>query len=295
MLLPSKINEYNTTLLNKLSFFLNVHSDFIEESIIKEIIRVGNFTVEQAYSVVLAAAVGLDVECNEFDRELFYSYFPEMIHCLNSANYYENSYYKNIKIPELKSGNWEFKQEHYAAYEAFVYNDLREAADGRIIPQIGFFEQEFSYPAVLENGREWMLITPNEIETMKVPIAAATGNVLTYGLGLGYFAYMASEKSTVTSVTVVEKDQRVIELFQNHILPQFLNAAKIKIICDDAFEYAATQMANGNYDLVYTDIWHDPADGLELYQQMKKYEKLSPPSKFMYWIEPTLKCYLKQK
>ena len=59
-----------------------------------------------------------------------------------------------------------------------------------------------------------MLITPNEIETMKKSISEATGNVLTYGLGLGYYAYMVSMKENVESVTIVEKDKEIIDLFK---------------------------------------------------------------------------------
>ena len=73
--------------------------------------------------------------------------------------------------------------------------------EGRQIPQIGFFETEFKFPALLENDRIWMTITPNEIETMKEPVDGAFGNVLTFGLGLGYYAYMVSEKENVESVT----------------------------------------------------------------------------------------------
>lgn len=61
------------------------------------------------------------------------------------------------------------------------------------------------FPAVLENERIWMTITPNEIETMKEAVDKAFGNVLTFGLGLGYYAYMVSEKVNVESITVVEK------------------------------------------------------------------------------------------
>ena len=75
----------------------------------------------------------------------------------------------------------------------FVFNDLKCIND-KLYPSIGYFKDEYKYPCVLENDREWMLITPNEIETMKKPISEATGNVLTYGLGLGYYAYMVSMK-----------------------------------------------------------------------------------------------------
>jgi AraC-like DNA-binding protein len=59
-----------------------------------------------------------------------------------------------------------------------------------------------------------MSITPNEIVTMREPVARASGRVLTLGLGLGYYAYMVHLKEDVTDVTVVEREQAVIDLFE---------------------------------------------------------------------------------
>lgn len=162
--------------------------------------------------------------------------------------------------------------------------------DNRLIPQIGFFDTEFTFPVVLENNREWMLITPNEIETMEEAVNEAKGRVLTYGLGLGYYAYMASQKQQVSSLTIVERDENVINLFEKYILPQFENKDKISIINEDAFKYAKNQMNKDNYDFVFVDIWHDPSDGVDMYLKMKKLE--SENIKYMYWIEKTILCYL---
>ena len=165
-----------------------------------------------------------------------------MIHQLDANEYYSNPYYKNIKIPTIKIGKSELKYEKYKPFEGFVCNDIIQTKEGRQIPQIGFFETEFMFPAVLENDRIWMTITPNEIETMKEAVDDAFGNVLTFGLGLGYYAYMVSEKENVESVTVVDMNEDVIKLFKKYVLPQFKNAHKIKIIKADAFEYAQKHM-----------------------------------------------------
>lgn len=122
---------------------------------------------------------------------------------------------------------------------------------------------------------------------MKKPISEATGNVLTYGLGLGYYAYMVSMKDNVESVTIVEKDKEIIDLFTRYILPQFKNKSKIKIINDDAFNYFKKDIY---YDYVFVDIWHDPSDGIDLYLKFKSLEKDN--IKYSYWIEDTLKCYI---
>lgn len=292
MLTPTEVKNFNALILQKLSLYLNLHSDFIEASIIHELVHECGLSVKEAFSLVLAQVCGLDIEENDADRQLYHYYFEEMIAVLDPSEYENNPYYKNIKIPNAKVGRWAFQQQKYKPYEAFVYKDLKKLADGRVLPQIGFFEKTFSYPAVLENNREWMLITPNEIETMKAPIVAAHGKVLTFGLGLGYYAYMVSEKENVSSITIVEKDANVIQLFKEYILPQFKHKDKVQIVHEDAFVYAQNHLASEQFDVVFTDIWHDPADGVDLYLKMKTYEKLSPTSQFLYWIEDTMVCYL---
>lgn len=127
---------------------------------------------------------------------------------------------------------------------------------------------------------------------MKEAVDQAFGNVLTFGLGLGYYAYMLSEKDNVESITVVDINENVIDLFTKYVLPQFNNAGKIKIIKADAFEYAQKHMSKGKYDFVFTDLWHDVSDGIVMYLKMKKYEKQSPNTAFTYWIEKSMLCYL---
>ena len=285
-----KIEKYNSKIMERLSLYLNLQPDFIKEDMIDELVRECNLDKKEAFSILLADICGLDTIDNMEDRELYDNYFPYMIHHLDIEKYKNNPYYKNIKIPNMKEKRWELKEDKYKPYEAFVYNDLEKMEDNRLIPQIGFFDTEFTFPVVLENNREWMLITPNEIETMEEAVNEAKGRVLTYGLGLGYYAYMVSQKQEVSSLTIVERDENVINLFEKYILPQFENKDKITIINEDAFKYAKNQMNKDNYDFVFVDIWHDPSDGVDMYLKMKKLE--SENIKYMYWIEKTILCYL---
>ena len=285
-----KIEKYNSKIMERLSLYLNLQPDFIKEDMIDELVRECNLDKKEAFSILLADICGLDTMDNMEDRELYDNYFPYMIHQLDIEKYKNNPYYKNIKIPNMKEKRWELKEDKYKPYEAFVYNDLEKMEDNRLIPQIGFFDTEFTFPVVLENNREWMLITPNEIETMEEAVNEAKGRVLTYGLGFGYYAYMASQKQEVSSLTIVERDENVINLFEKYILPQFENKDKITIINEDAFKYAKNQMNKDNYDFVFVDIWHDPSDGVDMYLKMKTLE--SENIKYMSWIEKTILCYL---
>ena len=59
-----------------------------------------------------------------------------------------------------------------------------------------------------------MSIIPNEIETMKEAIETVKGNVLVYGLGLGYFPYMISLKNDVNKITIIEKEDILFEEYK---------------------------------------------------------------------------------
>ncbi len=289
--LEVKIQEDNYKIFDLTSKYLNYEPNFITKEKIEEILKCGVST-EYAFITLLTAYFGLDVTKNIQDKDLFNNYLSKMVYQLDASVYYTNPYYKNIKIPNVKIGNCKLKYGKYEAFEGFVCNDIIRIKDGRQIPQLGFFETKFLYPAIYENNRLWMSVTPNEIETMKEPVYKAFGDILTFGLGLGYYAYMVSEKSNVNSVTIVENNDNIIKLFEKYILPQFENAQKIKIINADAFEYAEKYMSNQIYDFVFVDLWHDVSDGIEMYLKMKEYETKNPDTEFTYWIEKSIQCYL---
>lgn len=292
MLTKEKIKKYNREVLSRIAAFMNYSSDFITEEIIDELVNDCGIDKKYAFSLVLASACFMNIDENEEDREMFENYFPEMIHYLKKEDYDCDPYYKNVKVTEAKLGDWEFTTATIKPYELIPLDDLKEYDDGRIIPQVAFFDTSFPYPVILEGGVEWMLVTPNEVETMREGIEKARGKVATYGLGLGYFPYMTSRMEEVESVTVVERDEKVIELFEHFILPQFPYRDKVKIVHDDAFIYAEKTAPKENYDYIYIDIWHDPSDGVEMYKRFKELEALCPDTRFEYWIEKTMKHYM---
>lgn len=83
---------------------MNNTSDFINKEKIGEIVKCG-VSCEYAFVVILATAFGLDVVDNVDDKDLFNKYFNNMVHKLDASEYYDNPYYKNIKIPTIKIGN----------------------------------------------------------------------------------------------------------------------------------------------------------------------------------------------
>jgi len=129
---------------------------------------------------------------------------------------------------------------------------------------------------------------------MRLPIENAFGDVVVFGLGLGYFTYMVSEKDSVRKIRVIEKSSEVIELFRKYIMPQVKNADKIEIINEDAFVYAEKDLKNG-CDYAFVDLWHDTLDGIEMYTKMKKLEKGMNTKKVDYWIEKSLLIEIRKK
>ena len=247
---------------------------------------------ERVYGALLGAFWGLNPDASAEDRFIEERYLRPGLRRLDPAVYRNNPYYQAIQIPERAIGPWQLTHQSYAPYELFLRDDLILTEDLRQIPATGYFPEAFSYPSVMQDGREWMSIKPSEIESSQAAIDAARGRVVTFGLGLGYFAFMAARKAEVASVTVVERDPAVIQLFQEQLLPQFSCKDKISVIQSDAFDYLEHDMKSVSPDFVFMDIWHDIGDGVDLYVRARPYEARFPSTRFMYWIERSLKCAL---
>ena len=269
------------------SRYLNHTPRFLTRDMVEELAKDCNVSNETAFLSLFSAACGLDPDTTPSHRTLERAYLYPGVRRLNADDYANDAYCKAVCFSDQQLGRWEMKTGFYAPYEPFVWNHPVLTPQFREIPQIGYFAEEFRFPAILEDGVEWMTVTPNEIETMRQPIQNSRGNVLTLGLGLGYFAFHAAQKDTVQSVTVVERDASVIELFRTHLLPQFPNRQKITVVCADAFEYLSPDHI-GAYDYVFADLWHDPSDGLPLYLRLRRLQKQLGCSNWDYWIEPSL-------
>ena len=252
----------------------------------------GEIDEETVYASLLAMQMGLDDDSSAEDRLILDYYLVPGLKRLDPSVYRNNPYYRDINASEHKSGNWMFSYQAYRPYELFLRDDLILSDDLRQIPALGYFPEEFRYLSVMQDGREWMSIKPSEIESSQAAIDAASGRVVTFGLGLGYFAYMAALKPDVVSMTVVERDPTVIELFVSELLPQFCVKDKISVVQCDAFDYLEHRMSGINPDFVFMDIWHDIADGTPLYVRARQFERRFPATRFMYWIERSLKCAL---
>ena len=264
--------------------YLERYPEIIKKQMIDELTSDGDLTKKEAVCALLSELFALDFE-NKEDRRIILDYLGESVRILDTERYTSNPYYRHVAPEAVKDGDWEFRWEYYPPYRAAIADDMIMKDDYTEIPPLGFFTEGFSFPAVLEGGNEWMTITPVDVDTVTAAINDARGKVITFGLGLGYYAYMVSEKRNVSSITVVEKSEKVIELFRRHILPKFSHPEKVRIICRDAFEYAEEELPSEHYDYAFVDTWRDASDGLPMYERMKKLEALSPDTEFSYWIE----------
>jgi hypothetical protein len=265
--------------------YLERFPELITKEMIDELTSDGYITKRDAVTAIITEAFGLDDSAGGDSRRLIRDYIRPSVVMLDSKRYTENKYYKNIKIKNVTDGTWELRQESYAPYRAVICGDVIINEDFSEIPPLGFFDEEFRFPAVLEGGNEWMTLTPVDLDTSDDAIDKAHGKVVTFGLGLGYYAYMVSEKEEVESITVIEKSSEVINLFKKYILPQFSHPEKVRVICADAFEYAEISMPGEKYDFAFVDTWRDASDGAPMYERMKALEHLSPNTEFSYWIE----------
>lgn len=287
--MSGEVSELNLQALELMSGYLTQHPRFITARDVDEVAACG-VAREEAVVQLLCAACGLDAR-SPLDRRMIEQYVRPSLARLEPEPLLQNPYMRCIRFPQAVQGRWEMTRMAYEPYELFVRDDLLCLPDGREIPRLGYFDRRFAYPAVLEGGREWMTVTPNEVATMSPALSQVRGRVAVMGLGLGYFAFMASEKNDVRAVTMVERDADVIALFERHLLPQFAHREKVRLVRADAFDLA--QAGLDGFDCAFVDLWHDVSDGAPMYLRMKALEARSPGVRFFYWIETSIRCFLR--
>lgn len=276
------IHQENETMLRAVSDFLCSNPRVITTEALQSMTDLG-LTTEQGYIQLLAAWL-------EVDSSLWRRYLPQMVRRLDTDEYRADPCMQAISRAAGVQDGVVLCEDSYAPCELFVADDFVTAADGRVYPQLGWFRESFAFPALMENGRIWMTVTPNEINTIRPVAERMHGKTLAYGLGLGYFAFHALLNPSVDSVTVVERNPRVIRLFRDQLLPRFPRPERLRIIEADAFDYAVSVLPKECYDCVFADLWHDVGDGLPMYQRLKALEVPGPA--YHYWIEKTMQAYL---
>lgn len=215
------------------------------------------------------------------------------ISLVSLEEYTQNPYLLLLKDKTISFKSWALKQDKIDPLNGFIFGDntAKEPYFSQN-PHFGISQIAYSYPAIYQNGREWMSLKPNEIETMKAPLENAHGRVLIYGLGLGYFAFMASNKMEVSAIDIVEIDQDVIDLFTQEILPLFPHKEKIHLIHDDAVLFSSS-LIDGVYDYTFIDLWHDVSDGLLPFISFRQEFVSFHKTQIDYWIMESMVTYFR--
>jgi len=201
--------------------------------------------------------------------------------------YLNTPYHQNISLASIKANDYELSQEIIPANKlinlSFLKDDPEKALNDTFI--LKAYNKPYNCVVLKQNDLLWMTDTPQEANTIDPYAQKAFGNVLNFGLGIGYFVYMACLNPKVKTITIIEYSKEVIDLFNKYLLPQFPQNKKITIIQGDAFHYFNQSFVE-QFDYTFVDIYKSNEDGLitiakMLDQYLPQYQQID------FWIEST--------
>ena len=202
---------------------------------------------------------------------------------IEKKDYINNPYLQNINFKDVKLKD--FSYETVTIEKGYLFNideiqdDKNKELNDYMI--LRAYKQDTDMMFLKQGKQEWMMASISEFKTNDPYAKKAHGNIITFGLGIGYFIYMASLNENVKSITVIEKSKEVIELF-NQIKDQFPNK-DINIINGDAFDYFNQQYLK-QFDYIYVDIYQNNVDGRIMIEKLLE-QYLPPYDKCNFWIE----------
>lgn len=198
----------------------------------------------------------------------------------------DNPYYRDIKLDNVDTATVKYEKAIIRKRTLISMNFHKQL--GKYLfhyHPIGYFETDVAMPVLMEGDRVWMSPAVSEVESMRDGIDKGHGKCLTMGLGIGVLPYLWLLKDEVESVTIVEFNRDVIDLFDRYIRPQFKTDKKLEIIHGNAFDFFNEEFLN-RFDYVYADFWESSEDGLVAYTRLMQ-KKLDLPH-VDYWIEDSI-------
>ena len=307
----SKLNKEDLELLNKLietkndNIFVNsLYNNYFDYLTYLDNDEISSFNESKD---IFLNSLELDLN-DEYTLTKLKDYEVSNIKELDIKDYINDRYYFDIKPKEVKikmnDNSYHLYYKYYKPFNYFLYDEIKvKDKDYKEINSLGYFNTPFKYLVLDKNDETWMSIIPHEINTMKEDISKIKGNIVVYGLGLGYFIYLASLKEDVNKIIVIEKDIEIINIFNKYLLPLFNNKSKDKIIIvnDDAFSFNETKLVNNKYiannmliNYCYIDIYHNPLDALSSYIRFIRNESKNSNITYLYWIEDSIICYIRR-
>lgn len=198
----------------------------------------------------------------------------------------ENPYFKEIRLENVDSETVRYKRD--IIKKKTLMNMGFHKPLGKYLfhyHPIGYFEKDITMPVLMEGDKVWMSPAVSELESMGDGIQKGHGKCLTMGLGIGLLPYLWLIKDEVESVTIVEFNQDVINLFETHIRPQFPTGKRLEIIHGNAIDYYNEDFLT-QFDYVYVDFWESSEDGLDAYTRLME-KKVSLPH-IDFWVEDSM-------
>lgn len=225
---------------------------------------------------------------------IYKKYLKGKIHFKKAECFYNNPYVRDIKVSEdVKINNISLTVSDYLKNEITQLGEPIRNNDFTQEFSFVAFDEKIEFPILEEDDETWMSITETEMYTQNPHIDKLKGNVLIFGLGLGYSTYMTLLKKDVESVTVVENNSEIIDIFKRHIYPQFKTSKQLTIINDDAYSHFLNKEQMNKYDTCFIDIWKNVLDGCKAYSFFKENEE-NLKCKIEYWLDRTLKNLMQE-
>jgi hypothetical protein len=199
--------------------------------------------------------------------------------------YLKTPYNANIKLDCINSESFTYDYEEMPANVLYNVSDIisdpkRELHDTM---ELKAYDKPYKTTILSQDNEFWMTDTIAEANTINPYAEKAYGNVVTFGLGIGYFVYMSLLNINVEHITIIERSEEVITMFKNYLLPQFPNQDKITIVKGDAFNYFNKDYLS-KFDYIFVDIYKSNDDGFIIIEKMLE-QYLPATNKIDFWIE----------
>lgn len=169
-------------------------------------------------------------------------------------------------IPEIEHDGMSIKYREFT-HDEVMWEKVRNMRDYWMVMGL---KADYRYTVLRKDGAVWMSDTPMERNTNKLFMDKAHGDVLVYGLGIGLILFPLLEDPEISSITVVEIDQRMID-FVSPLIKKHDTFNKLTVIHGDAFEHHKNIPKGKKYHTVYFDIWVNICT--DNYEEILKLEK----------------------
>jgi hypothetical protein len=173
-----------------------------------------------------------------------------------------------VDVPEGVSGDWRVERFTVPQENANFFN-IQQYFEGNPDRYI----EAGTYTRLMYTDIIVMSDTSAEKRDHLEFLIRAKGNILINGLGLGYAIEACCRKTSVKTITVIEKSSDVIWLCKQHYLNKY--PCKLEIIHADAFTWEPP--TGTKYDAAWHDIWNHISSGNipEMNQLHQKYKGIA--------------------